>query len=77
MLELKEQLIALCVESGLNIEMLFFVFKDIMRDIEDNLIAFKKQQKESTNQEIQKLNSEDIEIIKDEDNEELDSEENE
>lgn len=46
MVELKNKIIALCNSSGLTIEQVVFVLKDVYRDAEEDLIAFKLKQEE-------------------------------
>lgn len=41
MMELKEQIVALCNKSGLTIEEVVFVLKDAYRDAEDSYIKFR------------------------------------
>ena len=42
--ELKQQLIDLCNESGLSLEAILFVTRDLMRDVEDTIRRIKKEQ---------------------------------
>ena len=42
--ELKQKIINLCNESGLPLEALLFVTKDVWRDVEDTLRAAEKAQ---------------------------------
>lgn len=51
--ELKQQIIDLCNASGLPLEAILFVTKDVWRDVQDTLEQFKKQQvqgQDSSNQ---------------------------
>lgn len=61
MTELKDKIIALCNNSGLTLEAVMFVLKDLYRDAEDSFLAYqiKKQQKQEE------------EAKKDEENEEV------
>jgi len=43
MVELKKQLLKICNESGLPLEAIFFVTKDLWRDVEDTLRIAKQQ----------------------------------
>lgn len=47
MLELKQKIMQLCVDSKLSIEAITFVLKDVYRDAEDALMVYKKQKEES------------------------------
>lgn len=42
--ELKQKLIDLCNESGLSLEAILFVTRDLMRDVEDTIRRIKKEQ---------------------------------
>ena len=42
--ELKQQIINLCNESGLPLEAILFVTKDVWRDVEDTLRKLREQQ---------------------------------
>ena len=42
--ELKQKLLTVCNESGLPLEAILFVTKDLWRDVEDTLRAFKAKQ---------------------------------
>ena len=44
--ELKQKIINLCNESGLPLEAILFVTKDVWRDVESTLRDFKKKQEE-------------------------------
>jgi len=56
--ELKQKLIDLCNESGLSLEAILFVTRDLMRDVEDTLRRFEKQQKEQKQKEESEENKE-------------------
>lgn len=43
--ELRQKIINLCNESGLPLEAIYFITKDIWRDVEDTLRAYQEQQK--------------------------------
>lgn len=45
--ELKQKIINLCNESGLPLEAIYFVTKDVWRDVEDTLKIYKEQQKKA------------------------------
>ena len=49
--ELKQKLIDLCNESGLSLEAILFVTKDLMRDLEATLRALKEKQEKQKNEE--------------------------
>ena len=49
--ELKQKLIDLCNESGLSLEAILFVTKDLWRDVEDTLRRYEKQAKEQKEEE--------------------------
>ena len=50
--ELKKQLVDICNQSGLSLEAILFVTKDLWRDVEDTIRAFKeKQQKQEENKD--------------------------
>lgn len=53
--ELKQQLIDLCNNSGLSLEAILFVTKDLWRDVEDTLRRYEKAQQK---QEQEKKESE-------------------
>lgn len=46
--ELKNKIVALCNESGLPLEAIYFIIKDIYRDAQESL-KFMKQQEEQKN----------------------------
>ena len=52
--ELKQKLIDLCNESGLSLEAILFVTKDLWRDVEDTLRRVEKQQQQKQEQKEQK-----------------------
>ena len=49
--ELKQKLLIACNESGLPLEAILFVTKDLWRDVEDTLRAFKEKQNKQKNEE--------------------------
>lgn len=49
--ELKKQLINLCNDSGLPLEAIFFVTKDLWRDVESTLREAQQRMKEQENKE--------------------------
>lgn len=49
--ELKQKIIDLCNESGLPLDAILFVTKDVWRDVEDTLRAYKESQKQARPQE--------------------------
>lgn len=49
--ELKQKIIDLCNESGLPLDAILFVTKDVWRDVEDTLRAYKEAQKQARPQE--------------------------
>lgn len=49
--ELKQKIIDLCNESGLPLDAILFVTKDVWRDVEDTLRAYKEAQKQARQQE--------------------------
>ena len=49
--ELKQKLVDLCNESGLSLEAILFVTKDLWRDVEDTLRRYEKQQNEQKSKE--------------------------
>ena len=53
MLELKQQIVNLCVNSGLSIEAVTFVLKDLYRDAEDALLSYKAQKRKEESQNEQ------------------------
>lgn len=58
--ELKQKLINDCNESGLPLEAILFVTKDLWRDVEDTLRAMKAQtQQQLEDFNVQKLSEED------------------
>jgi len=58
MLELKEKIVALCNESGLPIEAILFILKDVYRDAEDAVKIYNKQKQQKAEEEkIQKVES--------------------
>ena len=58
MLELKEKIVALCNESGLPIEAILFILKDVYRDAEDAVKIYSKQKQQKAEEEkIQKVES--------------------
>ena len=56
--ELKEKIINLCNESGLPLDAILFVTKDVWRDVEDTLRAYKEAQKQAPPQSTQKEETE-------------------
>ena len=52
--ELKQQLVDICNNSGLPLEAILFVTKDLWRDVEDTLRRVRETQLEQTNQEVEK-----------------------
>ena len=56
--ELKEKIINLCNESGLPLDAILFVTKDVWRDVEDTLRAYKEAQKQAPPQLTQKEETE-------------------
>lgn len=52
--ELKQKLVDLCNESGLPLEAILFVTKDLWRDVEDTLKKFKEQQLANQEQKEEK-----------------------
>ena len=48
MQELKDKLIAICNESGLPLEAILFVTKDLWRDVESTFTEVMKQQAQNT-----------------------------
>ena len=63
MLELKEKIVALCNESGLPIEAVFFILKDLYRDADETLKIYNKQKEEQASK-AEKIKKEDAEIVK-------------
>lgn len=51
MIELKNKIVALCNESGLPLEAVMFVLKDLFRDAELNLKILEQKEKENIKQE--------------------------
>ena len=49
--ELKEKILKLCNESGLPLEAIIYVVKDVWRDAEDTLRTLQAQQKMTENKE--------------------------
>lgn len=49
--ELKKKLIELCNESGLPLEAIFFVTKDLWRDVESTLREAQKMQQQENREE--------------------------
>lgn len=49
--ELKQKIIDLCNESGLPLDAILFVTKDVWRDVEDTLRAYKEAQKQAPPQQ--------------------------
>ena len=49
--ELKQQLIDLCNESGLSLEAILFVTKDLWRDVEDTIRRAKEMQEKQKEEE--------------------------
>ena len=45
--ELKQKIINLCNESGLPLEAILFVTKDVWRDVEDTFRSYKEAQKQA------------------------------
>lgn len=56
--ELKQKIIDLCNESGLPLDAILFVTKDVWRDVEDTLRAYKEAQKQTPPQSTQKEETE-------------------
>ena len=56
MMELKEKIVALCNESGLHIEQILFVLKDVYRDAEDSYLNYKIKKENQT--KLQKMQEE-------------------
>lgn len=52
--ELKKQLIELCNNSGLSLEAILFVTKDLWRDVEETLRRLKEKQEQETNESEEK-----------------------
>jgi hypothetical protein len=52
--ELKQKIIDLCNESGLPLEAIYFVTKDVWRDVEDTLKMYKAQQNKTESKEEKK-----------------------
>ena len=52
--ELKQKLINLCNESGLSLEAILFVTKDLWRDVEDTIRALKAKQEQNKNESEEK-----------------------
>ena len=48
--ELKQKLIDLCNESGLSLEAILFVTRDLMRDVQDTLRRYEEKEKMETTQ---------------------------
>ena len=44
--ELKQKIINLCNESGLPLEAIYFITKDVWRDVESTLRAYQKKEKQ-------------------------------
>ena len=55
--ELKQKIINLCNESGLPLEAILFVTKDVWRDVEDTLRSYKAAQEQAAPQ-VQKEENE-------------------
>lgn len=49
--ELKQKIIDLCNESGLPLEAILFVTKDVWRDVEDTLRSYKAAQEQARPQQ--------------------------
>ena len=56
--ELKQKIIDLCNESGLPLEAILFVTKDVWRDVEDTFRSYKEAQKQAPPQSTQKEENE-------------------
>lgn len=56
MIELKNKIIALCNESGLNIEAILFILKDLFRDAQEAYEHYntKKEELEDEKSELEK-----------------------
>lgn len=52
--ELKQKLIDDCNASGLSLEAILFVTKDLWRDVEDTIRTLKKKEQEQTKAEEEK-----------------------
>ena len=50
--ELKQKLLTVCNESGLPLEAIMFVTKDLWRDVQDAVRAFKTQEEQKETVEI-------------------------
>lgn len=48
--ELKQKLIDLCNESGLSLEAILFVTRDLMRDVQDTLRKYEEKEKQEAAQ---------------------------
>ena len=48
--ELKQKLVDICNESGLPLEAILFVTKDLWRDVEDTLRNLKEKQEQEQNE---------------------------
>ena len=49
--ELKQKLVDICNESGLPLEAILFVTKDLWRDVEDTLRSLKEKQEQKESEE--------------------------
>lgn len=56
MVELKNNIITLCNNSGLNIEAVLFVLKDLYRDAQDAYEMYEEKKKENENNEEKEVN---------------------
>ena len=56
--ELKQKLINLCNESGLSLEAILFVTRDLMRDVEATLRRYEQQEKQQAEAAAQNENKE-------------------
>ena len=54
--ELKQKLLEVCNQSGLPLEAILFVTKDLWRDVEDTLRAYKLNAEQSTPQDFKEEN---------------------
>lgn len=56
--ELKKKLLDACNESGLPLEAILFVTKDLWRDVEDTYRRFKEQEQEQASPALEKEDEE-------------------
>ena len=69
MMELKNSIVTLCNESGLPLEAILFIVKDIYRDAEESYAAYQERQAiekaraaKKQDIEVEKISSEDVEV---------------